>query len=73
MTTYRLVGFVPYEEDRVLFSGTEDDLRHFIRDNLTYGAPFNGKEFKHVKKVAGYFLDDLEITIQGPDVRDYLE
>lgn len=70
---YILIAYRPYESDEVLFSGTEEGLREFIQKNLTTGAPYNGREYKHTKKISGYFLDDLDVHIQGPDVRMYIE
>ena len=70
---YILNAYEPYEQPGELFRGTEEGLREYINKNLTTGAPFNGREFKNVKKISGYFLHDLDVLIQGPDVRSYIE
>lgn len=76
MSVYNLVAWVPYEKDDHLFSGTEDDLREFIRKNTTKKEVPNKrskKGFVIETKVCGRDLYDLEVTIDGPDIRSYIE
>lgn len=70
---YVLLGYIPYDGQETLFEGSEEELKEFIKKHTTTGAPFNGKPYKNVKRVAGFYLDDLTLYIEGPDIRMYIE
>jgi len=76
MDQYNLEAHIPYESPDNLFRGTEEGLKEFIRNNTRkVQEPWrtNKEKFYTVIKVCGHYLDDLSITITGPDVRDYIE
>jgi hypothetical protein len=75
MSNYNLIAYIPYEKPDYLFSGSEADLKDFINRNRgekhTYTTASGKKWFSKV--VCGYMLDDLEVSIDGPDVESYLD
>jgi len=76
MDEYNLEAHIPYERPDHLFSGTEEELKEFIRKNtVKVQEPWrtNKEKFHTTTKVCGHYLDDLSITITGPDVRSYIE
>ncbi len=73
-SSYSLIAYRPYEQPDYLFTGSEADLRDFINRNRgvnTYTTA-TGRKIES-PSVAGYLLDDLEVVIYGPDVREYFE
>lgn len=76
MADYTLTASVPYEPDCHLFSGTEDDLKDFIRKNTSKErrpSNYTKKGFIEVIRICGYNLYDLSVTIEGPDITSYLD
>lgn len=76
MSEYALQAHVPCDATDYLFSGSEEDLREFINKNVSKTEVPNRhskKGFIIETKVCGYPLYDLYITIEGPDIRSYIE
>lgn len=74
MADYYLEASIPYEKPDILFYGSEEGLKKFINDNKgtkEYRWP-TGRVTEH-KTICGYRLDDLYVSIEGPDVKSYLE
>jgi hypothetical protein len=74
MNEYHLLAYIPYECPLYLFTGPETDLKDFIQRNsgIKIYTTVTGRKIESTT-ISGYMLDDLEILIQGPDVRTYLE
>jgi len=76
MSVYVLTAWVPYENDDVLFEGSEEGLREFIHKNTVkkeVPSKYSKKGFIVETKVCGYFPDSLSLSIEGPDIWSYIE
>lgn len=65
-----------YETPDYLFSGSEEELKDFINKNISktkVASRYSKKGFIIETKVCGYPLNDFYITIEGPDIRSYIE
>ena len=73
MSEYHLIAYVPYDGPDYLFSGTEEELRDFILKNkgTDVYTTATGRKLT-IPAVCGFHPDDLEVLIQGPDIRTYL-
>lgn len=73
---YNLICPGDYSPDYYIFSGTEEELRDYIRKNVTEYTykiiPEIGKDYVG-KRIDGCRIEDLIVTIDGPEVSSYLE
>ena len=72
MTEYVLEAHIPYGRSEILFEGSEEGLREFCKQWLTFGSKSVLRDFPNVPKIQGFYLDDLTVSIVGPDIREFL-